>query len=113
MPAASHAVAQAFRKSPTGTPSRWNTSARESDVVVLLKEAGLPATVNQLRQITFQHYRAASAGLGCFGAKPDGSGVPVHVSPPQRGDLAFPPAREVGEPGEVSEVVGQGSDDGL
>jgi len=78
-----------------------------------LEQPGLPATVNQLGEITFQHDRAAAAGLGRFGAESDRPGVPVHVGPLQGDDLALPPAREVGEPGEVLQVGGQGSDHGF
>jgi len=85
----------------------------DSDVAVLLEQAGLPAAVNQLGQITFQHDGAPSAGLGRFGAESNRPGVPVHVRPPQGDDLAFPPAREIGEPGEVLQVGGQGSDNGF
>jgi hypothetical protein len=72
-----------------------------SDVAVLLEQPGLPATVNQLGKITFQHDGAASAGLGRFGSEPNRPGVAVHVGPLQRDDLVLPPTREVGEPGEV------------
>ncbi len=77
-----------------------------------LEQPGLPATVNQLGEITFQHDRAAAAGLGRFGAESDRPGVPVHVGPLQGDDLALPPAREVGEPGEVLQVGGQGCNHG-
>jgi len=78
-----------------------------------LEQPGLPATVNQLGEITFQHDRAAAAGLGRFGAESDRPGVPVHVGPLQGDDLALPPAREVREPGEVPQVRGQGRDHGF
>ena len=77
-----------------------------SHVAVFLEQPGLPATINQLGKITFQHYSATPAGLGRFGAKPHRPGVPVHVGPLQGDDLALPPAREVGEPGEVPQVGG-------
>ncbi len=64
----------------------------DSDVAVLLEQPGLPATINQLRKITFQHDGAALAGLGRFGSEPDRPGVPVHVGPLQGDDLALPPA---------------------
>jgi hypothetical protein len=85
----------------------------DPDLAVLLEQPGLPATVNQFGQITFQHDGAASAGLGRFGSEPNGPGIPVHVGPRQGDDLALPPAREVGEPGEVLQVGGQGSDHGF
>jgi len=47
-----------------------------------LEQPGLPATVNQLGQVTFQHDGTAPAGLGRFGAKSDRPDVPVHVGPP-------------------------------
>jgi hypothetical protein len=53
----------------------------DSDVAVLLEQPGLPAMVNQLGEITFQHDGAPSAGFGRFGSEPNRSGVPVHVSP--------------------------------
>jgi len=79
----------------------------------LLEEPGVPATVNQLGQVAFQHDGTAAADLGRLRAEPDGPGVPVHVSPAQGDDLALPPAREVREPGEVLQVGGQGRDHGL
>src|SRR5439155_587285 len=77
-----------------------------ADVAVLLKQARLPAPVNQLCEVTFQHHGTATAGLGRFGPEPDGAGFTVHVGPLQGDDFALPPAREVGEPSEVPEVVG-------
>jgi hypothetical protein len=73
----------------------------DPDLAVLFEQPTLPATVNQLGQVTFQHDGAAPTGFGCLRAEPNRPGVPVHVGPLQGDDLALPPAREVGEPGEV------------
>src|SRR5690348_13156721 len=80
----------------------------DSDVAGLLEESSLPAAVNQLCQITFQHDGTPSAGLGGLWTESNRPRVPVHVDPLQGDDLTLPPARQVGEPGEVLQVGGQG-----
>src|SRR5713101_3142447 len=112
-PAAWQAIAQAFSEVSHGLAISVEHQRGDSDVAVLLDQPGLPATVNQLGQITFQHDGAASAGLGGLGAEPDGPGIRVHVGPLQRDDFTLPPAGEVGESGEVLQVAGQGSDHGF
>jgi hypothetical protein len=59
----------------------------DSDVAVLLEQPGLPATVNQLGKITFQHDGTASAGLGRFGSESNRSGVPVPIGRDSREKL--------------------------
>ena len=78
----------------------------DSNVPALFEQPSLPATVNQLGQITFEHDRTAPAGLGGLGSEPNRAAVSVHVGPPQGDDLALAPAGEVGEPGEVLQVGG-------
>jgi hypothetical protein len=80
---------------------------------VLLEQPRLPAPVNQLGQITFEHDSAAPASLGRFGSQSNRPRVSVNVGPLQGDDLALPPAREVGESSEVPQRVRQGGDERL
>jgi hypothetical protein len=84
-----------------------------ANIAVLLEQPRPPATVYQLDQITFEHDGAASARFSCFRSESNRAGIAVNVAPFEGDDLALRPSREVGEPGEVPQVVGQGGNHSL